>query len=547
MVYDALTIRSRLLRQNGYVARPGWINTVGWYSSGKGHYLIETHSSNAGGGTAPTYCTVVANIDADRLYMGPTGNHNPAFQAPFSASKFQMTLKCPENDSILQDDWKTTVQVLRDAQTSIAGTNDHRYFLITEGATTCIRLSAPVFEKIDPGNPVLMWFLGCVDPEAFDISTWPVPADHKSSLDTLASSYTVLPLAAYDVDEKLISLEKVQSTLSGALAEVTFSLRHYAMGNNTTGKFDCFSGRIEQIVVLRPPGPPLPSPYRNFRRGGGPWRLAAGEVPSSPSMLGRSTFTPCTPTTVQSLGAVGSSSPVDLAAIDIARNAAQEAVRSPVASPPSTPQKFGRHPYTNLTPITKMVDSRLVSLRLQEAAAAAVAAASVAGTASPASISSENAIAASVTAPVFNAIAPSAAPVFGTITPGAASVFSTPAPAMLTPSSTGIAAVTASPPSIAASGGALSGEPLAPVAAESSSRALLSHPSIPVVEMSIGVKRSQERADLGQIVVGEVGGLLLEDESRNNIEEVSLKLGSLDDTESPKKKLRSSKGKEKAV
>ncbi|KAJ3561237.1 hypothetical protein NP233_g10313 [Leucocoprinus birnbaumii] len=147
MVYDAVTLRARLLCQNGYVARPGWLTSVGWQSSGRGHLLVDTHSQDSGAKSPPTYCTVVGDIDPDRLYMGTIGNHNPAFSAPLQASKFQMTVKCPEKDAMLREDWNIGMKMLRSAQVAVAVTSDHRYFLNNEGSETTIRLSAPVFEK----------------------------------------------------------------------------------------------------------------------------------------------------------------------------------------------------------------------------------------------------------------------------------------------------------------------------------------------------------------------------------------------------------------
>ncbi|KAJ3553218.1 hypothetical protein NP233_g12697 [Leucocoprinus birnbaumii] len=120
------------------------------------------------------------------------------------------------------------------------------------------------------------------EPVDFNTRDWLVPASHTNALQDLVDIHRVLPLVVYDENEAFILPENMQVSLLGALVKITFSLCHYVMGGkDNSEKFDCFLGWIKQIVVLHPPGPPLPSPFRNFKQRS-PW-CPKNEVPESPT------------------------------------------------------------------------------------------------------------------------------------------------------------------------------------------------------------------------------------------------------------------------
>jgi hypothetical protein len=85
----------------------------------------------------------------------------------------------------------------------------------------------------------------------------------------------------------------MSAKLKGALVEVWFRIKHYHLFGDRT---DSFSGMIEQIVVLCPPIPKLPSPYRN-RETIGPYRPHPTTAQPSHSELKRAadTFFPIPP------------------------------------------------------------------------------------------------------------------------------------------------------------------------------------------------------------------------------------------------------------
>ncbi|KAJ3572997.1 hypothetical protein NP233_g2710 [Leucocoprinus birnbaumii] len=340
MVYDVVSLRNRLMRQSNYLARPGFASTVGWTSARNGHLLVHARSleDNAQNHNEPTTCTVVGFIEKDRLYASPIGNHNPQYDRPFSASKFQMTVSCPRSEGELRKDWVAAITVLEKLQSGIGKTSTYRYLLEGDKRPPSIRLGAHIFEKMEPPNDDES------DIAEFPTSEWPVPASHADALKEIADTHRVMPLVAYDENEALILPQNTQLALAGSLVEITFSLRHYLMGKKNEEKFDCFSGQIEQIVVIRPPGPTLPSPFRNFDRKS-PWRPTE-EVPET--SVKKSRRSRASRTEEQSQGRRketeqdGNSSDKDV-------------FTSTPRGSEAAPTRSDTHPYTNLRPISKIV------------------------------------------------------------------------------------------------------------------------------------------------------------------------------------------------
>jgi hypothetical protein len=55
---------------------------------------------------------------------------------------------------------------------------------------------------------------------------WPVPQDNVGALMEIAPTFSVRPMLAYDIMDKLVAPEFMSCTLSGALVEVSFTIRH---------------------------------------------------------------------------------------------------------------------------------------------------------------------------------------------------------------------------------------------------------------------------------------------------------------------------------
>lgn len=102
------------------------------------------------------------------------------------------------------------------------------------------------------------------------IENWPVPPRYESQFNSLKDTHVMLPLAAYDENDALISPENMEAKLSGALVQLTFGLRHYHIHTREDNR-DSYPAGILQIIILDPPPPKAPkerSPYRqNMRRG----------------------------------------------------------------------------------------------------------------------------------------------------------------------------------------------------------------------------------------------------------------------------------------
>ncbi|KAJ3562054.1 hypothetical protein NP233_g9812 [Leucocoprinus birnbaumii] len=231
---------------------------------------------------------LVGIVSTDRLFLSPIGNYNKKY-GPLSAAKFQFTLSCPRNDSVLREDWMTGLEVLRKIQGSIAATTKRRYLILEDTIPPSIRLSAPIFEK--KGTPRMTFHVSQnsdtedINDNDYATSLWPVPSEHQESLEAISNTHRVLPLAIYDEENECINIEDAEDRLTDTLVEVAFSLQHYTMSKDTAAAHDSFTGKIEQIVVIRPPGPPLASPFKDFGRRG-PWRPIEAQPFTVPSGAG---------------------------------------------------------------------------------------------------------------------------------------------------------------------------------------------------------------------------------------------------------------------
>ncbi|KAJ3559711.1 hypothetical protein NP233_g11196 [Leucocoprinus birnbaumii] len=347
MVYDSTTIRERLLRQSNYVPRPNFISSVGWTSHSNGHALVDVRAFNGNEDVAPlpTTCTLVGVVSPARLNLSPIGNYNKQY-GPLSAAKFQFTLTCPRTDSVLREDWMTGLEVLRKIQNSIAATTKHRNFILEDMIPPSIRLSAPIFEKKGPNSDA-----EDINDNDYDTSSWPVPSEHRESLDAISNTHRVLPIAIYDEDNEYINIEDAEERLTDTLVEVAFSLQHYTMSKDTNFAHDSFTGKIEQIVIIRPPGPPLASPFRGFNRKG-PWRPIEDRpftAPSGPeiSSSALAMVTPCDGKTKAAIAKkIGTQNPSKY----------EDRASAPNPTPLKPP-----HPYTKRRPISKTTTSPLAS------------------------------------------------------------------------------------------------------------------------------------------------------------------------------------------
>ncbi|RDB17857.1 hypothetical protein Hypma_000843 [Hypsizygus marmoreus] len=264
MSYSGPMSRNRLLGMKNYLGKPSFATSIGWKRENKANILVEKELQQPPN-AAPqqdAYCIVVGEVSDHKLYTSPVGNYNPTYNVLHEA-KFQLTLDRP-TDPDFGPDWATAINNLEACQEIVAIGNDRRYLILKDGGNfLSIRFSAPLVEtRASPIPPD-----GTLDD---DTAKWPVPVTHREAFDQIKHAYQVLPLMVYDMAGKYVLPEEVSSKIRGALVEVHFRVKHYFI-NNPTEKFNTFTGIMEQITILRPALPRIPSPYRS-RNKTGPYR-----------------------------------------------------------------------------------------------------------------------------------------------------------------------------------------------------------------------------------------------------------------------------------
>ncbi|KAF8055153.1 hypothetical protein FPV67DRAFT_1367531, partial [Lyophyllum atratum] len=256
--YSGPFIRKRLMGLRGYAANPQFTDTVSWTQDQSGNMLVERQlgakKSDADGPVNDAVCIVVGLVSSNKLFTTPGGNYNAEFNT-FSTAKFQLTLLSPD-DPDFGPDYPVALDNLASCQRATATGNDHRYLILESGpGNRSLRLSAPMMESRTSDG---LYFTGTLD---YDTETWPVPERFEEAFEAVKHTHQILPLMVYDTDGALVAPSLVTSKISGALVEAYFRMRHFVISGKD-GKYNSFSGLIEQIVILRPPPPRSPSRYR---------------------------------------------------------------------------------------------------------------------------------------------------------------------------------------------------------------------------------------------------------------------------------------------
>jgi hypothetical protein len=89
----------------------------------------------------------------------------------------------------------------------------------------------------------------------------------KEEMEKILHSHSVLPLPVYNQNRDYVEPLHARSVLQNSLVEAHFRIRHYHMQSGNVW-YDCFSGIMEQVIVLQNGPPPLRSPYKtNIKNG----------------------------------------------------------------------------------------------------------------------------------------------------------------------------------------------------------------------------------------------------------------------------------------
>jgi len=141
MVYSGPATHNRLLRTRQYTASLGWTTTVGWGSHGNGHKLVDSQPA-VGNDVKETVCVVVGEVSESRLAVEPWGNHGG--YNTLATSKFGLTLIKP-SDVDFRSDWDRSITAITTLQSLIATSQDHKFFVLTEGVNSSLHFTAPIF------------------------------------------------------------------------------------------------------------------------------------------------------------------------------------------------------------------------------------------------------------------------------------------------------------------------------------------------------------------------------------------------------------------
>ncbi|KAH6871011.1 hypothetical protein BKA70DRAFT_1242082 [Coprinopsis sp. MPI-PUGE-AT-0042] len=258
-----MSIETARITPAEYMARPDYLpggevlSSVGWMGSGAFDYLTKVGTTRERG-----ILTMVGLVAPERLMVDTLGNYNPRFNQ-LKKAKFQFSLTCPPPESGFHSHFQQGMQYLTRLQSGVAKTaNNHKYMLVIEGGeggSQAIRLSQDMFER----RSLPLNVHDTTDPTV----NWVVPQDHARALMDIAPTFSIRPMMAYDINDKLINPEFVAATLSGALVEVSFTIRHMTLKDGPE-LADIFTASFVQIRVIQCAPPIAADPFRENPQAG---------------------------------------------------------------------------------------------------------------------------------------------------------------------------------------------------------------------------------------------------------------------------------------
>ncbi|KAK0456926.1 hypothetical protein EV421DRAFT_1729450 [Armillaria borealis] len=155
-------------------------------------------------------------------------------------AKFSLLLGEPQDISF-RADWVNAVGRINGATSQIASGATIQSCVHTENQSTQIRFGASVFQPLDVTANMLDNI----------IQSWVVDPEHQVGLDQLKKTHQIDCLRVFDVDDKPVPPRDVVLVLKGAMVEVHFSMRHWAIYHNKELAKHVFSCTINQICILK--------------------------------------------------------------------------------------------------------------------------------------------------------------------------------------------------------------------------------------------------------------------------------------------------------
>ncbi|KAF9470665.1 hypothetical protein BDN70DRAFT_939522 [Pholiota conissans] len=317
--------RSRLLQHGNYAASDGFPYLWKW-KQGRGSLPSKLIVDGEEGECEDVYCRVVGTVSPDdRLFLEPHGNFNPAFETPIMAkSKLQFTLTKPSDPDFGQD-YTLAYRRLEAVQDAIAHGPDRSWFL-NDGT---MRFSFPLWEKKIEGNN---------GPEETALTEHYTVRDDlmDEKRKTQENHQICIMRVSRWKQNKLIEPAQFASTMTGALVEVTFVLRHYfykeRQGSKVSKDTNSYTAQVHEIIILNSAPPRVRTPFQNRRVGG------AISVSQSPKKTPSKETTPSRGEQVAAANAFGPQTPT--------REKRKRTDDEPAAS---TPSKKGKEKEVRLT------------------------------------------------------------------------------------------------------------------------------------------------------------------------------------------------------
>ncbi|KAK0461846.1 uncharacterized protein EV420DRAFT_1640150 [Desarmillaria tabescens] len=198
---------------------------------------------------------IVGEILPTRFWVDKVGSWKSSFGSLRNA-KFTISLGEPRDEEFAKD-WANAVGRINGAIVHIGGARDEktRNCIHMENDSTQIRLSTPIFEPLEPGAIVMDEV----------IQRWQVDAEHQQALNALKRTHKICPLRVFDIDDRPIGVMNMPALMKGALAEVHFSIRHWAIYRPDQPAQHSFSCTLNQICLLKRPPPAVQNPYKTTR------------------------------------------------------------------------------------------------------------------------------------------------------------------------------------------------------------------------------------------------------------------------------------------
>ncbi|KAK6988869.1 hypothetical protein R3P38DRAFT_2804123 [Favolaschia claudopus] len=313
MIYDVNAHRHALLNNPTYLARPGFIQSVGWKEENGGHTLF-LHASEPDVADQHGYITQVGLVLPSRYYCGAAGSYSDKYGQPFSNAKYSFLLGRPNEFPELATDWDTSLEVANNIQLSIASGGTPTNWIVDENGSKVIRLGMKIFEKKGGNNP-----------SGIDMTKWPVAANLRDHLAAIIPTHDARHLPLYDEHCALVPPGQIEKKLRGALAEITYKIMRYNFEKD--GKIvESITAEIQQIIIKKPG---KPQPPAMFSRGAKPvvfapistlLAAASASPASAPPASTQLAAPPSPPTlipTVQSVPAVRIVTPEALASNNV--------------------------------------------------------------------------------------------------------------------------------------------------------------------------------------------------------------------------------------